>query len=72
MAAVKTKFLRYIIKLSIVVPCFDEIQTIEAIINQVLSVQLGLERETIIVDDCSTDGARTYLWSVPAIGGEFS
>jgi glycosyltransferase involved in cell wall biosynthesis len=48
-------------KLSIVIPCFNEMDTIEAIIQKVLQVDLSLERELVIVDDCSTDGTRDYL-----------
>ncbi len=47
--------------ISIVIPCFNEIKTIETIIQQVLNVKLPGERELIIVDDCSTDGTRDYL-----------
>lgn len=50
-------------KLSIVIPCYNEINTIEAILQQISRVELpgGLEREVVIVDDCSTDGTRDYL-----------
>src|SRR6185369_9574324 len=49
-------------KLSIVVPCFNEKHTIEAIVDEVLSVNLGTtDKEIIIVDDGSTDGTRTIL-----------
>ena len=48
-------------KVSIVMPCFNEIRTIEAIVQQVLAVDLPVERELIIVDDCSTDATRDYL-----------
>jgi len=48
-------------KLSIVIPCYNEINTIEAIVQQVLTVDLPLERELVIVDDCSRDGTRDYL-----------
>ena len=48
-------------KVSIVIPCFNEMQTIEALIQKVLQVELPLERELIIVDDCSTDQTRDYL-----------
>lgn len=48
-------------KLSVVIPCFNEIETIEAITKKVLGVELPLEREIVIVDDCSTDGTRGYL-----------
>jgi glycosyltransferase involved in cell wall biosynthesis len=48
-------------RLSVVIPCYNEISTIETIIQKVLAVQLPLERELVIVDDCSVDGTRDYL-----------
>jgi glycosyltransferase involved in cell wall biosynthesis len=48
-------------KISIVIPCFNEIETIETIIKKVLAVELPLDQEIVIVDDCSTDGTRNYL-----------
>lgn len=48
-------------KLSIVMPCYNERHTIETIIQKVMAVQLPIERELVIVDDCSTDGTREYL-----------
>ena len=51
-------------KVSIVIPCFNEVMTIEAVLKTVLDVKLELEREIIIVDDCSTDGTREYLKSL--------
>jgi glycosyltransferase involved in cell wall biosynthesis len=48
-------------KLSIVIPCYNEIDTIDLIIEKVLSVELSLERELVIVDDFSTDGTREHL-----------
>ncbi|NKQ35040.1 MAG: glycosyltransferase family 2 protein [Chloroflexi bacterium] len=48
-------------KLSIVIPCYNEIDTIDAIIAKVLSVPLNMERELVIIDDCSSDGTRDYL-----------
>jgi glycosyltransferase involved in cell wall biosynthesis len=50
-----------VMKVSVVMPCFNEIQTIETIVQTVLSVELPFDREIIIVDDCSTDGTRDYL-----------
>jgi glycosyltransferase involved in cell wall biosynthesis len=51
-------------KVSIVIPCYNEINTIEQIIQKVLEVQLPIERELVIVDDCSIDGTREYLQSL--------
>ena len=48
-------------KVSIVIPCFNEIRTIEAIVQKVMQVELPVERELVIVDDCSTDKTRDYL-----------
>ena len=45
--------------LSIVIPVYNEERSIEALIKTVLSVDLGLyglEKQIIVVDDCSTDG----------------
>lgn len=48
-------------KLSIVMPCYNEINTIETIVQKVLHAEVPLDRELIIVDDCSTDQTRAYL-----------
>ena len=47
---------------SIVIPAYNEEQTIEAIIRKVEAVPLdGLVKEIIVVDDCSTDRTRERL-----------
>lgn len=51
-------------KLSIVIPCFNEIRTIDEVLRRVLSVPLELKREIVIVDDFSNDGTREYLKSL--------
>ncbi len=49
-------------RLSIVIPCFNETKTIRAIVDAVRAAPAsGLEKEIIIVDDCSTDGTRELL-----------
>jgi len=44
-------------KVSIVIPCFNESGTIADVIEQTLRVPLGCEREVVVVDDGSTDGS---------------
>ncbi len=46
-------------KLSVVIPAYNEQNTIEEIVKRVRAVQF--EKEMIIVDDCSTDGTREVL-----------
>lgn len=53
-----------IMKVSIVIPCFNEVHTIEKILKKVLNVRLDVEKEIIVVDDFSTDGTREYLKSI--------
>jgi len=48
-------------KLSVIIPCYNEIDTIDTIIQQVLAVDLPLDRQIVVVDDYSTDGTRDYL-----------
>jgi glycosyltransferase involved in cell wall biosynthesis len=47
-------------KLSIVVPCYNEVRTIRAIVDAVRAAPVA-DREIIIVDDCSRDGTRDLL-----------
>jgi len=47
--------------LSIVVPVYNEEKTIEKVVEKVLAVPLTLEKEIVIVDDCSTDGTFSIL-----------
>ncbi len=51
-------------KLSIIVPVYNERKTIEEIIRRVQAVDLDLEKEIIVVDDGSTDGTREALQSL--------
>lgn len=48
-------------KLSIIIPVFNEIDTIGRLLELVEEQKLELEKEIIIVDDFSTDGTREYL-----------
>src|SRR4051812_42436363 len=49
-------------KLTIVIPCYNEAKTIRSIVDRVRSAPVE-EMEIIIVDDCSRDGTRDLLRS---------
>ena len=49
-------------KLSIIIPCYNEVGTISDIVNAIHSSAYK-DKEIIIVDDCSTDGTRDVLRS---------
>lgn len=42
-------------------PCYNEMNTIEAITQKVLSVDVGHVLELVIVDDASNDGTREFI-----------
>jgi len=48
-------------KLSVIIPVFNEEKTVEEIINKVVFVSLPIEKEIIVVDDGSTDNTRKIL-----------
>lgn len=49
-------------KLSVIMPCYNEKDTIEKIIAEVVAVDLGTtQKEIVIIDDCSKDGTRDIL-----------
>ena len=48
-------------KLSIIIPEYNEVETLNEILGQVQAVKLKLEKEIILVDDFSTDGPRDIL-----------
>src|SRR5277367_1997838 len=47
--------------LSIIIPVYNERQTVLELLRQVARQPVPLRKELIIVDDCSTDGTREFL-----------
>lgn len=56
-------------RLSVVVPCYNEADTVEQVLKAIASSPVFSEHtlELIIVDDCSTDGTRAFLESRPEL-----
>jgi glycosyltransferase involved in cell wall biosynthesis len=52
--------------LSVIIPCYNEKNTILALIERVRAAHLpaGMTREMVIIDDCSKDGTREVLASL--------
>lgn len=48
-------------KLSVVIPCFNEIETLREVISKVANSPIGIELEIIVIDDFSTDGSRELI-----------
>jgi glycosyltransferase involved in cell wall biosynthesis len=63
------------VKLSIVIPVFNESSTIRAILQAVRAANIvdepTTEKELIIVDDCSTDGTADLLKAEQTVPGTF-
>ena len=55
-------------KLSIIIPVYNELKTLNEILDQVRAVELRLEKEIILVDDFSTDGTRDILKQIEDLG----
>jgi glycosyltransferase involved in cell wall biosynthesis len=53
-------------KLSIIIPVRNEVQTIATLVERVRAVDYGMSREIIVVDGASTDGTREELLELPA------
>jgi glycosyltransferase involved in cell wall biosynthesis len=57
-------------KLSVVIPVYNEGETIQEILRRVAAVRI--DKEIVVIDDFSTDGTRDVLRQLEAPGGETS
>ena len=48
-------------KLSIVIPVYNEEKTVEELIRRVTSIDVAMDMELVLVDDCSQDGSQDIL-----------
>jgi glycosyltransferase involved in cell wall biosynthesis len=48
-------------KLSVIIPIYNEIHTLDTILAKVIQTLPEINKEIILVDDCSTDGTRQWL-----------
>ena len=53
-------------KLSIVIPVYNEAATISEIVDLVRTVDVGMDKEILLVDDCSRDGTCDVLQKMAA------
>jgi dolichol-phosphate mannosyltransferase len=52
--------------LSVVIPCFNEAATIDAIVERVVASPVALAKQLIVVDDGSSDGSAAIIARLPA------
>ena len=53
-------------KISVIIPCFNEVNTVETLLDNVIK-EKSCEKEIIIIDDFSTDGTRKILQNLNGI-----
>ena len=53
-------------KLTIIIPCFNEVNTIRKIIDKIIEIN-NYEKEIIVIDDFSTDGSRQILSEIEKV-----
>ena len=59
-------------KLSVVIPMYNEATTIEEVLDKVAAVELtGIKKEIIVADDGSTDGSLELVQRLASSPGRF-
>jgi glycosyltransferase involved in cell wall biosynthesis len=48
-------------KLSVIIPVYNEARTISEIVSRVRKSDISLEKEIIVIDDCSTDNSQSVI-----------
>jgi glycosyltransferase involved in cell wall biosynthesis len=52
-------------KVSLIIPIYNEVSHLKSFLEKLDIVQLGVEKELVLVDDCSRDGSGAVLESFP-------
>lgn len=52
-------------KITIIIPVFEEKESLLEILSRIDSVDFGMDKEIIIVDDCSNDGTKDLYKNIP-------
>lgn len=59
-------------KLSVVIPVYNEEATVAQIVETVRAVDVGMEKELVLVNDCSSDGTAPVLDQLAAEGEDIT